>query len=203
MMDLIIDTVKKLQTLLKESGCEDSGVDLDVRTNIVNCQFERGVCMTALFGGRSADFITWDPIRAKTKISFMFDAPLDTPSVRGAAAAIINVAAGFFCLSRILHSCPESSHKECQRQLLEELKGKKIFCGSGPEIETAFRGADVVTSPQDADVILITGKEIIEQGTGTMILNYKNTKRILCIGPSTAGIARLNQIEHWCPFGTC
>jgi hypothetical protein len=26
----------------------------------------------------------------------------------------------------------------------------------------------------------------------------------LCIGPSTAGIARLNDVEHWCPFGrTC
>ena len=203
MMDIIIETVKKLETMMKDSGCEDSGIVLDVRSDAVNCQFERGACMTASFGGRSADFVTWDPIRANTKISFMFGTPLDTARVRGASAAIVNVATGFFCLSRILHSCPGSSHNECHKQLLHELEGTRIFCiGSIPAIETAFRST-IVTNPHDADVILMNGEGIIEQGTGTTLLNYKDTKRILCLGPSTAGIARLNQLEHWCPFGTC
>jgi len=203
MMDLIIETVKKLESMMKDSGCEDGGIILDVRSDTVNCQFERGACMTASFGGRSADFVTYDPIRAKTKISFMFGTPLDTPPVRGAAASIVNVVAGFFCLLRILHSCPESSHTECRRQLLCELEGKKIFCiGSMPGIETAFRST-IVTNPHDTDVIVMNGEGIIKQGTGTTLLNYKDTKRFLCLGPSTAGIARLNQIEHWCPFGTC
>jgi hypothetical protein len=203
MMDLIIETVKKLETMMKDGGCEDGGVVLDVNTDAVNCQFERGACMTASFGGRWADFVTYDPIRAKTKISFMFGTPLDTPPVRGAAASIVNVVVGFFCLLRILHSCPESSHTECRRQLLCELEGKKIFCiGSMPGIETAFRST-IVTNPHDADVIVMNGEGIIKQGTGTTLLNYKDTKRFLCLGPSTAGIARLNQIEHWCPFGTC
>jgi hypothetical protein len=202
-MDLIIDTVTKLESLMKDSGCDDSGVVLEVRTDTVNCQFERGACMTASFGGRSADFITYDPIRAKTKISFMFGTPLDTPPLRGAAVAIVNVAAGFFCLSRILHSCPESSHTECGRQLLYELREKRIFClGSMPTIETAFRST-IVKDPQDADVILMNGEGIIEKGTIDIIRNYKETKRILFLGPSTAGVARLNHIEHWCPFGTC
>ncbi len=139
-MDLIIDTVKKLESMMKDSGCEDSGVVLDVRSDTVNCQFERGVCMTASFGGRSADFITYDPIRANTKISFMFGTPLDTPQVRGAAVAIVNVATGFFCLSRVLHSCPGSSHTECCRQLLNELGEKRIFCmGSMPAIDAALQ----------------------------------------------------------------
>jgi hypothetical protein len=203
MMDLIIETVKKLETVMNDSGCEDSGIVLDVRSDTVNCQFERGACMTAVFGGRSADFVTFDPIRAKTKISFMFGTQLDTPSVRSAAAAIVNVATGFFCLSRILHPCPESTHKECRRQLLLELGGNRIFCMSSiPTIETTFRST-IVTNPHDADVILIQGKGIIEPGTGDIIRNNKETKRILCIGPSTAGVARLNQLEHWCPFGTC
>lgn len=203
MMDIIIDTVKKLESMMKDNGCEDSGIILDVRSDTVNCQFERGACMTASFGGRSADFVTFDPIRAKTKISFMFGTLLDTPSIRGAAAAIVNVATGFFCLSRVLHSCPESSHTECRRQLLLELGGKRIFCMSGmPAIETTFRST-IVTNPQDADVILIHGKGIIEPGTGDIIRNAKETKRILCIGPSTAGVSRLNQLELWCPFGTC
>jgi hypothetical protein len=202
-MDLIIDTVTKLESMMKESGCEDSGVVLDVNADTVNCQFERGACMTASFGGRSADFITFDPIRAKTKISFMFDTPLDTPPVRGAAVAIVNVATGFFCLSRILHSCPESSHTECRRQLHHELGGKRIFCiGSMSANDTAFRST-IVKNPQDADVILMNGEGIIEKGTGDIIRNYKETKQILCLGPSTAGVARLNQLELWCPFGTC
>jgi hypothetical protein len=202
-MDLIIETVKKLGTMMKDSGCEDSSVVLEVRTDTVNCLFERGACMTASFGGRSADFITFDPIRAKTKISFMFGAPLDALPVRGAAAVIVNVVAGFFCLSRILHSCPGSSHCDCQKQLLHELGGKKIFCnGSIPVIETAF-GSAIVTTPHDADIILVNGEGIIEQGAGTLLMNYKGTKLVLCLGPSTAGIARLNHLEHWCPFGTC
>ncbi|MCK9591179.1 MAG: hypothetical protein M0Q91_04105 [Methanoregula sp.] len=202
-MDMIIDTVKKLETMMRDSGCEDSGVVLDVCPDSVNCQFERGACMTAVFGGRSADFVTYDPIRAKTKISFMFGQPLDTPKVRGAAVAIINVAAGFFCLSRILHSCPESSHKECYRQLVQEFGGKHIFCvGSTPALEAAFRNT-MVTNPDDADVILVNGEGIIEPGSGDIIRNAQETKRIVCIGPSTAGIARLNQLDLWCPFGTC
>jgi hypothetical protein len=203
MMDLIIETVNKLETMMKDSGCEGGEVVLDVNADAVNCQFERGACMTASFGGRSADFVTYDPIRANTKISFMFGTPLDTPPVRGAAAAIVNVVAGFFCLSRILHSCPGSSHNECRRQLLLELVGKRIFCmNSMPAVDAAFRST-IVTNPHDADVILMNGKGIIEQGTGTTFLDYKDTKRVLCLGPSTAGIARLNQLEHWCPFGTC
>jgi hypothetical protein len=202
-MDLIIETVTKLETMMKDGGCEDSGVVLDVRSDTVNCQFERGACMTAVFGGRSADFITYDPIRAKTKISFMFDMPLDTPPVRGAAVAIVNAVTGFFCLSRILHSCPESSHKECHRKLIHELREKRIFCrGSMPVVEAAFRST-IVRRLQDADVILINGEGIIEPDTGEIIRNVEETKRILCLGPSTAGVARLNQLGHWCPFGTC
>jgi hypothetical protein len=203
MMDLLIETVRKLETTMKDSGCEDGGVVLDVNSDTVNCQFERGACMTASFGGRSADFITFDPVRAKTKISFMFGTSLDNPRVRGAATAIVNVATGFFCLSRILHSCPEVSHTECRRRLLFVAEGKKIFClGSIPVIETALRSS-IVTNPKDADVILINGEGIIEPGTGDIIQSAKDNQQILCIGPSTAGVARLNQVEHWCPFGTC
>jgi hypothetical protein len=71
-----------------------------------------------------------------------------------------------------------------------------------PAFETAFRSS-IVTDPQDADVILIHGEGIIEPGTGDIIRNAQETNRILCIGPSTAGVARLNQLELWCPFGTC
>lgn len=202
-MDLIIETVKKLERMIKDSGCDDGKIVLDVNADAVNCQFERGACMTALFGGRSAVFFTFDPFRAKTKVSFMFGAPLDTLPARGAATAIVNVIAGFFCLSRILHSCPESAHTECRRQLLLEMGGKRIFCvGSIPAIEPTFRSS-IVSNLHDADVFLINGKGIIDPDTGDIIRLAKETKRVICLGPSTAGVARLNQIELWCPFGTC
>jgi hypothetical protein len=202
-MDIIIESVKKIKNLIENSGCENGSVLMYVDPDRVYCQYDKGACMVAVFGGRSAEFVTQDPIRAQTKISFMFDAALDTRSTRAAACSIINVAAGFFCISRILHSCPGLSHNDCRNQLEREIKGKKVFClGSMPAIETALR-TYIVDDPHNADVILINGEGISAQDMGNIVQNYKDTKRIVCVGPSTAGNARLNQIELWCPFGTC
>ncbi len=202
-MDIVTDSVKKIDALLKNSGCEEGCVVLEVNPDIVYCQYDSGACMVAVFGGRSAEYITQDPIRAQTKISFMFDATLDTSQTRAAACSIINVAAGFFCISRILHSCQKLSHINCWKQLELEIKGKKIVCiGRMPAIETSLR-TYIVDDPDKADVIIINGEGISAPGTGNIVRNYKDTKRIMCVGPSTAGIARLNQIELWCPFGTC
>jgi len=201
-MDIITDSVKKIAMLLKNSGCEEGSVILDVDPSIKYCQYDKGACMVATFGGRSAEFVTHDPIRARTKISFMFDAALETLRSRAAAGSIINVAAGFFCISRILHSCPETSHTECLKKLEHEMRGKRIVCiGDMHALETAIRNS-VVCDTDTADVILINGEGIIKQGTGEIVRKYKDSKRILCIGPSASGVARLNQIELWCPFGT-
>jgi hypothetical protein len=199
--DIIKDSVKKIESLLEQSGCEEIGVDLDVNPDVVNCQFEKGACMTASFGGRSADFVTFDPVRARTKISFMFDATLDTPATRGVATVIVNAATGFFCLSRILHACPAAAHSPCREQLKMEIGGKRIFCiGNMTEIEQLFSGL-VVPTPDTADIILINGDGIIARETGDRIENFRGNKRILCVGSSVAGVARLQRIEHWCPFG--
>jgi hypothetical protein len=201
-MDILIDSVNKLETILKHSGCEEVGVILDVNPDVVNCQFDWGACMTASFGGRSAEFITTDPIRAQTKISFMFGAPLGTAPVRSAACAITNVVTGFFCLSRILHSCPGNRHADCMRELSTVIQGKRILCrGSIPAIEE-MSGTDMVNNPNDANLILINAEGIVDTGIGDLIAEFKDSKRIICLGPSTAGIARLQQIEHWCPYGS-
>jgi hypothetical protein len=202
-LDIIIESVKKIETLLENSGCEEGSVLLDVDPDIRYCQYDKGACMVASFGGRSAEFITQDPVRAQTKISFMFDAPLNTPTARSAAAAIVNVAAGFFCMSRILHSCPASSLSDCLEGLVHEIAGKKIFCiGKIPDMETAFRNY-IVEDADDADIIVINGEGITSEDTGDIIQTFRQMKRILCVGPSAAGTARLNQIDLWCPFGTC
>jgi hypothetical protein len=201
-MDIIRDSVNQLETMIAHSGCEESGILLEVNPDIVNCQYERGACMIASFGGRSAEYVTQDPIRAQTRISFMFGAPLDTPGTRGAACAIINVVTGFFCLSRVLHACPRSSHKSCRDQLVQEITGKRLYCiGDIPESAITTENF-IVSTPEEADIILINGAGIIGMDTGDLFSAYKETKRIICIGPSTAGVARLQNLEHWCPFGT-
>ena len=199
-MDIIHESVKKIREILEHGGCGEGDILLEVNPDAKNCQFEKGACMTASFGGRTADFITFDPIRARTKISFMYDAPLDTPATRGAASAIINVVAGFFCLSRILHACPESCHAPCLRELRERTTGKQVFCiGTLPTIENT--GGEIIQDPEITDIILIGAEGMIAGGTGDIIERYRGKKQILCVGPSTAGIARLAMLQHWCPYG--
>jgi hypothetical protein len=200
-MDIIRESVKKIKEILEHGGCGEGDVFLNVNPDARNCQFEKGACMTALFGGRTADFVTFNPIRARTRIAFMYDAPLDTPSTRGAALAIVNVVTGFFCLSRVLHACEESSHAPCIEELKREIGGKRIYCiGSIPVIEHQSGGL-IVSDPDLADVILISGEGMVVQGTGDTIEKYKGKKRVLCIGSSVAGVSRLHMLEHWCPFG--
>jgi hypothetical protein len=201
-MDIIIDSVSKLEEILRHSGCEEGGVKLDVNPDTKPCQFERGACMVATFGGRSAEFVTFDPIRAMTKISFLTGAPLDTPTTRGAACAIINVVLGFFCLSRVCHACPASAHHACLHEVKEKLAGCTIYCtGAIPVVEHALR-QHIVKDPEDAEVVLVNSEGLITHETGGLLSSCGDKKRVICLGPSTAGVARLQQWEHWCPYGT-
>ena len=145
-MDIVTDSVNRLEEILINSGCEDTGVHLDVDPDATTCEYERGACMIASFGGRTAEFVTDDPIRAMTKISFMFGTPLETPNVRSAACAIINVATGFFCLSRVLHACPKASHAACLHELAGELKGHRVFCIGNDTGTGACPGSSVTTN---------------------------------------------------------
>ncbi len=200
-MDLIIDSVNKIETMLARGGCDECDAVLDVNPDNVNCQFERGACVIASFGGKTADFVTFDPPRARIKVSFMFGAPLDTPATRGAACAVINVVTGFFSLTRIHHSCPASSHLPCMELLKKEVEGKRIKCvGEMPAIKSGLNRY-LVDNVSDADVILINGEGLIDEKAGEIFAADLSKKKVICLGPSTAGVARLQQVEHWCPYG--
>jgi hypothetical protein len=200
-MDIITDSVNRLEEHLAQCGCDDMGVRLDVDPDRTLCEYERGACMVATFGGRTAEFATDEPIRALTKISFMFGVPLETPNVRGAACAIINVATGFFCLSRVLHSCPKASHAPCMAELEGELTGHRVYCaGKMPSIEHML-GPAVTGTVDEADTILINHEGLIAPETGMLLETWAGKKRILFLGPSTAGVSRLQDKEHWCPYG--
>ena len=200
-MDLIVESVNKIERMLENCGCEEGDVILEQNPDVVNCQYERGACMVASFGGKTAEFVTDNPIHARTKISFMFGAPMDTPKTRSAAGSILNVVAGFFSLTRVQHACPAPAHSPCLDRLKEEIRGKKIFfVGDLPVTDNGLKQY-FVNSPEDADLIMFNGDGIIGNNAGEIIDSFKTSKRIICLGPSTSGIARLNQIEHFCPFG--
>ncbi|HVP96568.1 hypothetical protein [Methanoregula sp.] len=200
-MDIIADSVNRLEEILSCSGCEETGVRLDVDPDAKICQYERGACLTASFGGRTAEFVTDDPIRAMTRISFMFGASLDTPAVRSAACAIINVATAFFCLSRVRRSCPVASHAACLKELTGELTGRRVFCaGALPALQRSRR-IQITDNIHEADTILVNNEGIIAPDFGDMFAAYSSGKRIIWLGPSTSGVCRLQQGEHWCPYG--
>jgi len=200
-MDIITEAVQRLTEIMECGGCEEMGVHLDVDPDADNCQFERGACMTASFGGRIAEFVTDSPFRAMTKISFMFGAPLDNPATRGAACAIINVTTAFFCLSRVRRACPVASHSACLKELAGELVGRRAFCiGPAPELARAagvYPTEDIVA----ADIILVNNEGIIAPDLGDLLSGPGKGKRVVFLGPSTAGTSRLMEGEHWCPYG--
>ena len=45
-MDLIRESVKKIQEILEHGGCGDGDVILDVNPDARNCQFEKGALCT-------------------------------------------------------------------------------------------------------------------------------------------------------------
>lgn len=200
-MDIILDSVSRMEETLRNNGCDDSGVRLDVDPDATNCRYEKGACMTAEFGGRTAEFVTHEPIRAMTKVSFMFGAPLETPNVRGAACAIMNAVTVFFCLSRVPRACPAASHDACLAELARELAGHRVFCpASVPALEYAL-GTAVTDNFDEADVVVINNEGLIAPETSDMVERAGTQKRVIFIGPSTAGVGRLQQREHWCPYG--
>lgn len=200
-MDILIDAVKILQERVHNTGCEDGNIVLSVNPDAVPCQFERGASMEASFGGRRAQFVTSDPIRATTRVGFMFGAPLEKSAQRAAAGAIINVITGFLCISRILKSCEKACHTDCLFRLSEEIKGKNVYVyGDSVKLAREF-GHSMVHSPDLADILIITGEGLVSQKETGKIGEYGKTKKILLVGPSTAGVTALVGFAHWCPHG--
>lgn len=201
-MDIVTDAVKKLEDTLRHSGCEDGPVVLRVDPDVVPCQYEKGACMEAGFGGRTGEFVTFDPIRATTKPEFMFGAPLDTPAVRGAACAVLNVVSAFLCLSRGVRACPVSCHPACRQELTARMRKTRAYF-IGPIPQTIQETGDfIVNNPDIADCLMVNNEGLIAEGTGDLIEKYQDNKTVLLLGPSTTGIASLERLERFCPYGT-
>ncbi len=79
-MDLIRTAIKRLESRLEGSGSEEGVVRIDTDPDRITCQYETGACLRATYGGRSAEFVTMDPLTATTRIGFMFGAGLEKPN---------------------------------------------------------------------------------------------------------------------------
>jgi hypothetical protein len=199
-MDIVQRAIKKLEARIEGSGAEDGIVRIDTDPDRVICQYEKGACLRAAYGGRSSEFVTMDPLCATTRIGFMFGARLEGLNQRAAACAILNVVAGFFCISRVLKSCSPESHRECLAVLRGMIGNSPVFLVGIPQ--AAGGKFDYVVNDADAaEVILIVGDGLIQPGTGELIKKYRGLKRILFLSPSTGGVSALLGCEHWCPFG--
>jgi len=200
-MSIIEESVHLLEEHVRSSGCEDGTVNLRVDPDGAKCQFEHGVCMVATFGGKSAEFVTDDPTRATTKISFMFGVTFNNSRTRSAACVIINAITGFLCINRVLHSCSSGCHQQCQKELKEKINGRKIFLpGYSSQLEMELK-TFLVDRIEDADVIVVNGDGLVSDEGIKSIIYPCHGKEMIFIGPSTSGVAILEKIPHWCPYG--
>jgi len=200
-MSFLNDAIRRLEHILADSGCENGIVDLSVNYNADVCQYPKGVCMEGHFGGRTGQFVTSEPIRARTRISFMFGAPLTDQKQRGAASAIINAVSAFLCLARKLRPCTPDCYAPCLADLSREIGRMRIYpVGPMPVIERAFKDR-IVDSPEEADILLVAGEGMTTDAGIACIDGCRGNKRLIFLGPSTAGVSGLLNIEHWCPYG--
>lgn len=183
------------------SGCDDGTVVLQRCPDAPTCQYQRGVCIEAAYGGKNAQISSNFPISATTRVSFLFGAELDTPEKRTAAAAIMTVVMNFLCLARIARSCLPASFGPCRSYLEDELRGMRIFCSGFRHESVDALALDMVEDPEHADVILISGNGLFSGQIIDILERYRTTRRIILVGPETVAAASLLEMEHWCPFG--
>ena len=200
-MNPVVDAIGRLEEQLRESGCEDGVVRIDTQPGCTLCQYEKGACMVASFGGRSAGFVTFHPVRATTRISFMYGATLEKTAQRIAACAIINVITGFLCFSRKLHACAPEYHGRCAAELVLHCRSRRIFCIGELYHKEALEGLSFVQEPGMADLFMVTGEGLVSpDGIGLISQNHEK-KPMLFLSPSTAGICGVLDLDHWCPYG--
>jgi small basic protein len=183
------------------TGCDDGTVILQRCPGAPACQYQRGACIEAVYGGRKAQLTSNFPVSATTRVSFLFGAMLNTPEKRTAASAIMNVVMNFLCLARTSRSCLPESFGPCRSYLEDEMRGVPVFCSGFRHESADALELDMVEDPEKAEVILISGNGVFSEQGAEILERYRSMRRIVLVGPETAALASLLEMEHWCPFG--
>ncbi|MDH7594215.1 MAG: hypothetical protein QHG99_07690 [Methanomicrobiales archaeon] len=200
-MTLVNEAVEKLLKTIEGCGCEEGEVVLRRRPDAPRCQFEFGVTIEAVFGGRSGEVVTESPVQARTRISFMKGAHLDEERERTAALAIVNVATSFLCISRKVHACPPECHAPCMSELKDALRGRRIASITEIPGICTESARPYSTGIESADLILVTAGDLLSKDKEKELEELLRTKKVLFLGPSLNGLCCLLNLEHWCPYG--
>jgi hypothetical protein len=199
-MSIITEAVAQMEKVTQGTGCHDGNVKIKRQPDAPVCRYERGVNLKVEFGGVSADVVTQYPIETVTRIPFMFGAPLETPEKRTAACGILGAVVRFLCLCRKAQACDPADHDQCFEKFRSAFEHEKIYVnGNLPDL-IRLLGKNVVSSPEEADVIVVGGDGLFAADSLAVVDEYKGKKRMIFIGPSTAGVATFLSEEHWCPF---
>lgn len=200
-MGLLSMGVEKLLEVVEGSGCEEGEVVIRRNPDAPRCQFEEGVVIEALFGGRSGEVSTGAPLQARTRISFMKGAVLQDERERSAALAILNATTAFLCISRRVHSCSPDCHARCLRELKERVASSRVsVLDEIPLIEESLAGV-FTQDVKGADLVLVNAGDLITKGREDVLERMADSRKVLLLGPSLGGIASLLGLPHWCPYG--
>ena len=200
-LSILTDAVKKLEDKIFGSGCDHGTVSLKKTPLLKICPYVKGECITVSYGGKTCEMATSHPVEVATKISFMYGKPLNSPVQRTAACAIVNVLSNFMCFIRVARPCDESSHADCLNELKTEIGESKVYLnGNLPGLFGKIQ-ENVVDSPDDADIIVVSGDGLFDDEKLAITENYRDIKRLIFTGPATAGVCLMENLEHWCPYG--
>ena len=62
-------------------------------------------------------------------------------------------------------------------------------------------GAQITDNPASAGVLIINNEGLLQDGSPEIFVAGGSGREILCIGPSLSGVADLNRLERFCPYG--
>ena len=199
-MSIVTEAVAQMEKVTQGTGCQDCNVRIERQPDAPSCRYERGVNLRFGFGGTASDVVTQYPLETVTRIPFMFGMPLETPEKRTAACGIMGVVARFLCLCRKTQACDPEDHEQCLKNFCTVYGGEKVYVnGALPDL-VRLLGKSVVSSPQEADIIVVGGDGLFSADCLAVTDEYRGKKRMVFIGPSTAGVATFLNEDHWCPF---
>ncbi|MDD1719327.1 MAG: hypothetical protein LUQ25_04645, partial [Methanoregulaceae archaeon] len=102
---------------------------------------------------------------------------------------------------RKLRACSPEMHSACLEGLQRTIGESDVYIvGKNPQAALAL-GDRVSDDPAVCRTILVIGDGMTTDDGSALIAEELDRKRILFVGPSTAGPCSLTGWEHWCPYG--
>lgn len=197
---ILLEAVEALKKTSSGMGTEDGDLIFQ-KLNDPVCQFCKGDCMGAEFGGCVAEVATPEPFTARMRLENLYDAPLKSQKTRAAALGALNAAAGFLMLSRKTGACNTVYFEDCLSELQQFCKGRAVYI-----IGDDIKGIPQTLDADEAELILIQGEAFFDEDLLSEIEEAVASakacgKQVLLVGENCHGIGALLHLDVWCPYG--